>query len=220
MYVHQAINHAIGITTFGSSLLRAEANLAQVRLTVSRLEQHPRDALEATQGAAKAVRGTLRELEVPEGSVQLSKIRVQTAYEDYHRANLIGYEADIGIRILIHDISKIERLLIAVVEAGAHKIDSVHYQTKDLKELRATARRQAVVSARKKAELYADAAGVRAGVPIHIEDVNPDTLRNRGHAPDIDVTEHDEGTQAGNLQPGSVTVSAAVMVTFRIVGAK
>ncbi len=218
MYVHQAINHALGITTFGSSLLRTEANLAQICLTVSRLEQHPKNALEATQEAAKAVREVLRQLEVPEGSIQLSRITVETAYENYHRSHPIGYEASVEIRILIGDIGKIETLLIAVVDAGAHKIDSVRYQSKNLKELRAQARRQAVESARKKAELYAKAAGVRAGAPIHIEDVNPDNLRNRGHQPDIDVTEHDEGGQPGELQPGNVTVTAAVMVTFAILG--
>lgn len=52
--------------------------------------------------------------------------------------------------------------------------------------------------------------------PSRREDVNPDNLRNRGHQPDIDVTEHDDGGQPGELQLGRVTVTAAVMVTFAI----
>jgi hypothetical protein len=54
-----------------------------------------------------------------------------------------------------------------------------------LKELRADARKQAVVAAREKAELYCREAGVAVGKVIAIEDSNPDQLTRIFHRPSI-----------------------------------
>src|SRR5229473_3394794 len=62
------------------------------------------------------------------------------------------------------------------VEAGANEVTSVKYLTTQLAELRAQARREAVAAARRKAEVYSEAAGVALGHVLHIEDVNPDSM--------------------------------------------
>ena len=88
--------------------------------------------------------------------------------------------------------------------------------TSRLKPLREQARRQAVESARKKAELYAEATGVKLGHLLHLEDINPESFKERFHAPDVDLTAHDEAADPQNLQPGSVTVAGAVAVVYAI----
>ena len=103
------------------------------------------------------------------------------------------------------------------VEAGANEVTSVRYLTTHLAELRAQARREAVAAARRKAEVYCEAAGVALGHVLHIEDVNPDSMVYRGghvEAAGSD-TDHDEAA-SGALQSGSLVVSAAVMVTWSI----
>ncbi|MFV2017303.1 SIMPL domain-containing protein [Micromonospora sp. LOL_023] len=69
-----------------------------------------------------------------------------------------------------------------------------------------------VAAARRKAELYAEAAGVRLGAVVHIDDVDPENVgheRYRGHG---------SGGQASaqDLAPGHVVVSAAVILGFSI----
>lgn len=215
MYIQQAIQQAVGITVFGSSLMRAEPDLASIQLSVTRLEEEPGNAFRATREAVRSVKQALHQLRVPERDIELSRIGMQSAV-DHRTDRLLGYEAETTIRILVRDLNTVEPLLIAVVDAGAHRIETVRFQTSQLKALRKQGRAAAVVSARSKAKVYADAAGVRLGSAIHIEDVNPDSLR-RGHSPDIDLTSHDEGTEPNELKPGSITLSAAVMVTFAVV---
>lgn len=67
-------------------------------------------------------------------------------------------------------------------------------------------------AARAKAEAYAAAAGVKVGRAIHIEDVNPDEMGRRSHAPDVDLDSHGEGTAGA----GSIVIAGAVMVCFSI----
>ncbi len=79
-------------------------------------------------------------------------------------------------RIIIDRLDGVERVLVDAVDAGANEVTSVTYLTTQLAELRAQARREAVAAARRKAELYCEAAGVAPGHVLHIEDVNPDSI--------------------------------------------
>ena len=49
---------------------------------------------------------------------------------------------------------------------------------------------------------------------LGVEDVNPDSIKDRGHGTDVDLTSHDE---IGAASSGSITVSGAVMVCFALV---
>lgn len=215
MHVRQVIKSALGITVFGSSVLRTDPDLATVQLAVARMEQQPNDALQSVQRGVKGVQEALRLIKIPESCVELSQMRMESAVD--HKTNrLIGYEGDIRIRVLVRDLSSMEKLLVAVVEAGAYQIDNVVYQSSRLKELRERTRRCAIESARRKADIYAEAAGVKVGAPIHIEDVNPDSLRRGYHSPDLDISTFDEGPEWGEFRPGSIAVTAAVILTYAI----
>jgi uncharacterized protein YggE len=75
------------------------------------------------------------------------------------------------------DLERIQQLLVDVVAAGAHHVESVEFDVRAKPELCAQARRDAVDAARRKAQLYAEAAGVQLGAVVHVEDVDPERLR-------------------------------------------
>lgn len=103
-----------------------------------------------------------------------------------------------------------QQLLVDLVTAGANEIERVDFDVAAKPELRARARREAVAAARRKAELYAEAAGIRLGPVIHIDDVDPEHLGfERGHGGGA-------ATSAEDLAPGHVVVSAAVVLGFAI----
>ena len=216
MWVNQSISRPFGINVFGSSLVRTDPDQVEVGLTVSRLGDKPQESFRATHEATSAVRTVLRRRGVPDSAVEGSRVTLEMAYDGYPNRRFVGYQACVSLRVLLDNLDDLEPLLNEVVEAGAHQIDAVRYQTRRLKEVRSQARSQAVESARLKAAIYASAAGVQLGSVLHIEDVNPDQLTQRGHAPDVDVTEHDETAIVGALEPGSLTVTAAVMASFAI----
>jgi uncharacterized protein YggE len=78
--------------------------------------------------------------------------------------------------------------------------------------LKRVARRDAVLAARRKAELLAESAGVGLGPVRHIEDADPERLDRegyRGHGASADGARE-------SLAPGLVVVAAAVLVGFGI----
>lgn len=217
MVVHQSIERPIGVNVHGSHVLRTEPDRAEVEVAVVRLAPNPAVTFEQTSKAVEAVRKALRDGGVEDAEVEVSRVQLETAFQftEGHR-KLSGYQARVGFRFLVKKLDDVEKLLTAAVAAGANEVRSVHYQTTKLRELRTEARKAAVAAARKKAEVYCEAAGVKLGGVIHIEDVRPHAGLHeaRGHV-DAARTPEDDSEDAGSgLKPGSLAITAAVVITF------
>lgn len=210
MYQEQLIQNPFGINVFGSSLVRVEPDIVSLDFAVSRIQKHPKDAFQDVRKASQNVRRYLEQAKVDE--VNTSRVSISQAFRFVSgEQKFMGYTAKVVFHVLLKTLDQMEDLLSGIVDAGANEIESVEFQTTKLKELRADARRQAVSSAREKAENYCSAAGVTLGKVIHIEDVNPDTLHGReSHV------EAGRGTQMQAFDPSSITIGAAVIVAFQI----
>ena len=211
--VMHMVEHPWGITAFGAASVKAVPDLVRVRFKVIRVEQAPAAAFEAARAAVRAVRSSLREHGIGDAAVEGSRLDLKTAteYVDGTR-KFVGYQCQAAFAVESRALDDVEPLLVDVVAAGANEIEGVDFDIMAKRELRAEARRKAVAAARTKAELYADAAGVRVGAVQHIEDVDPDqpgASRYRSHA---DAA----ATTAQDLAPGHIVVSAAVILGYAV----
>lgn len=214
MNITQSIQKPFGINVFGSSVVRIEPDVASFKFAVSRLEQHPRDAFRQVREAAQGVRAYLARAEISEvGSSQITLSQSFRYTEGEQR--FVGYSAKVTFHVLLYDLSRMEELLSGVVDAGANEVNSVEFQTSQLKEIRVEARQRAIAAAHEKGEIYCKAAGVAIGPVIHIEDINPNLLRGvEGHV--IRETQPDDEGPLQAFDPGSIVVRAAVMVAFQL----
>lgn len=213
-WLQQSLQQPFGITAFGSSIVRVEPDIASLDFSVSRIEQHPKDAFRQAREAAKSVQSYLAQSGLDDyGS---SRISLEQTFRYIDRENkFVGYTAKIAFHLLLRQLDRIEEILIGITDAGVNNIESVNYQTSRLKELRAEARKNAVAAARQKAEIYCQAAGVVLGSVIHIEDVNPDQLQGReGHVIREIPLEDDGAVKA--FSPGSIVVAGAVLIAYEI----
>jgi uncharacterized protein len=218
MYANQSIPHPHGVSVFGSSLIRVSPDVAQLSFRVSRVADRAAEAFSQTRQASQAVREALARAGIPPAEVRTSSLTLATAVSGYgNDAKVIGQRATLSFQVSSGDLERLEPLLVEIVEAGAHQIDGVSFHTLKLKHYRAEARRRALAAARAKAELYAEAAGIRLGQVLHIEDRNPNQLFERGHGEDLNFSQVDD--EAGPTAPGAITVAAAVSVSFAILAA-
>ena len=218
MYVNQSIQRPAGVTAFGSALLRINPDYASLRFAVTRLAAKPKDAFDETRRGADAVRAALRSMSVDARDVRTSELTLAEEYAGINEARrLAGYRASAQFHVFVRDFAKVEPVLVAVVDAGADRIFSVHHKSTRMRDVRADARKRAVLAARAKAEGYAEAAGCKLGAPLHIEDVNPDDISRRSHLPEVDLTAEEVETEPSN--PGAIAIAGAVLVCFAIVPA-
>jgi hypothetical protein len=217
----QTIQRALGITVFGSHLIRVDPDYATIEIAVTRLAAKPEPAFVEARKGAQAVRAALSAAKVPDRDVHASQITLAQEFEHSGSTRKFsGYRARIGIRIVLADVAQTENVLITAVDHGADVIQRVSFGTRQLRSYRASAREGALAAASAKGQLYARAAGVRLGAVIHVEDVNPEETNRRGyasHAPDADLSA--DSDDDGSYSPGAIVVSAAVMVCFAIDGA-
>jgi uncharacterized protein YggE len=214
MFLHQPLQNPFGITAFGSSIIRVEPDVVSIKFTVSRLEKQPKDAFRKAREGAKSVRAYLNQAKVDDVNSSRITLAQSFKYSDGEQ-RFVGYTAKIAFHVLIKDLDRVEEILVGIINEGVNEVDSVDYQTSRLKDIRVQARQRAVAASKEKAEIYCDAAGVKLGKVIHIQDVNPDQLRGReGHVEREPQSDDDEPLKAFN--PGSITVGGAVLIAFEI----
>ncbi len=164
------------------------------------------------------MRAALSAMKIDPRDVRSSDLALAEEWVGFNEnRRMTGYRATSSFHAFVREFSKVEPVLVAVVDAGADRIYSVHHKTSRVREVRDDARRRAVGAARAKAETYAAAAGAKLGAAIHIEDVNPDDLTRRSHMPEVDLTAEEIETEPSN--PGAITIAGAVMVSFALLSA-
>ncbi|WP_128377735.1 SIMPL domain-containing protein [Streptomyces cavernae] len=206
----QSINEPWGLSVYGAGSVRVKPQLVRVKLAVDVLEPSPDQAFQKAGRAVSQLRETLRRHGIPDASVSGSRLRLSSEYEYGSGRKFIGYRCKASYAIESGALDDLQQLIVDAVNAGAHHIDSVEFDVHDKPALRDEARRKAVAAARRKAEVYTESAGVSLGTVLHIQDVDAEEYRGyRGHG-------GGGGDSAGDLTPGMVEVSAAVLLGFSL----
>lgn len=201
-----------GVTAFGAASVRAAPDVARVRASVIRIEQTPAKAFGSTNVAVQAVRDSLRKIGVQDSAVHGSRLGLASAWDGYgEQRKFLGYRCSASFVIELVDLDRLQHMLVEIVAAGAHHVDGVEFDVRDKPALRAQARRDAVEAAKRKAELLAEAAGVKLGSVIHIEDVDPERLEREQYGHGVGGA-----SATDTLAPGHVVVAAAIALGFSI----
>ncbi|MEU3659019.1 SIMPL domain-containing protein [Streptomyces sp. NPDC032940] len=208
----ETIREPWGLSVFGAGSVRVEPQLVRVRLAVDVLTPSPDRSFEEAGAAVARLREVLRRHGVADTAVSGSRLRLSSEYSGYNgERTLLGYRCQASYTVESEALDGLQRLLVEAVDAGAHGIERVEFDVHDKAALRDEARRRAVAAARRKAEVYAEAADVRLGPVVHIQDVDAESAvqRYRGHGAG-------GGASAGDLAPGTVEVSAAVVLGYSL----
>jgi uncharacterized protein YggE len=93
----QSIERPLGVTTYGSAVLRVEPDVAVTSLEISRVEKEPASAFQAVREAVMSVRGVLSTAGIDRADVEVSRVRVHDEFE-YSPRKLVGYRASVGFQ--------------------------------------------------------------------------------------------------------------------------
>jgi uncharacterized protein len=203
-----------GVTAFGRGTSRSEPDRAVVRFVVNRVSDSPKTSLEEAKTAVTAVRSALRALGIGDDNLTSSRTRIHSEWSGFGvDRRFAGHRCRVEFSVSVTALDVVEQAVIDVVDAGADEILGVVYESSRADELRADARERAVAAAHAKARLYAEAANIRLGPVVHIEDLDAD--RPGGDLPRSAPMGGGTG-RSDDLAPGQVTVSAAVVLGFSI----
>jgi len=161
---------AISVT--GEATVSVPPDLAEVDGGVTSEARTAREASEANNVAMGKVLSALKGAGIAEKDFQTSRLSLQPQYapKPPGLSAVVGYRASNRVTIRLRDISKVASVIDTLVTAGANEIGGINFMVSNASKLLDEAREQAIADARRKAEIYAKAAGVTLGAPLGISE--------------------------------------------------
>ncbi|WGS20960.1 MULTISPECIES: SIMPL domain-containing protein [unclassified Bradyrhizobium] len=166
---------AISVT--GEATVSAPPDQAQLDAGVTTDAKTAREAAEANNVTMGKVLAALKGAGIAEKDYQTSRLSLQPQFANRPAPSpatppsIVGYHASNRVTIKLHDVSKVAGIIDVLVGAGANDIGGLSFSVSQASKLRDEAREKAIADARRKAEIYAKAAGVTLGAPLDIAEV-------------------------------------------------
>jgi uncharacterized protein YggE len=203
----------LGVT--GTGEVSVAPDMATLSIGVETRGDSAAAAVAANNEAAQAVIATIKENGVADEDIQTANFSVSPVYDEtsYQRPGgprIIGYQATNQVMARMRDLDRLPALLDATVGSGANRIDGLAFGLADDTATADEARRLAVEDARRKAEVYAGAAGVRLGAIRSIGE------GGGGPIPYYDRATRAEAAASVPIERGQTTVTASVHVVWEI----
>jgi uncharacterized protein YggE len=160
------------ISVSGEASVSVPPDLAQIDAGVSTEAKTAREASEANNTTMGKVLLALKGAGIDEKDFQTSRLSLQPQYAPNRNGPnaIVGYQASNRVTIKLRDITKVASTIDTLVGAGANNIGGINFMVSSASKLLDDAREQAIADARRKAEIYARAAGVTLGSPISISE--------------------------------------------------
>ena len=191
------------ISVTGEATVSVAPDLAQIDGGVTSEAKTAREASDANNAAMGKVLLALKGAGIEEKDYQTSRLSLQPESAPNRPggpATIVGYRASNRVTVRLHDVSKVASVIDMLVAAGANDIGGINFTVSQASKLLDDAREQAIADARRKAEIYAKAAGVTLGAPLSIsEGGTPVPIPYRrmaaGMAPSTPVAQGEETLQ-------------------------
>lgn len=166
------------ISVTGTAETGAAPDRASLSLGVVTEAMTAADALDANNAAVRSLIDRLKEQGIEARDLQTTGFSVQPQYVYPARdpngtqepPRIVGYTVSNGVTARLRDLGRLGAVLDGAVRAGANQIHGIGFDVSNADEMADAARRQAFDNARRKAELYAQAAGTTLGPVMSIRE--------------------------------------------------
>ncbi|HET7192559.1 MAG TPA: SIMPL domain-containing protein [Pseudolabrys sp.] len=197
------------VTVTGEATIAVAPDTAMMRIGVSSQDKTAREASEANARQMTAVLNAIKNAGVGDRDIQTSRLSLQPQYDPNKggTARLTGFQASNQVTVRIRDIDKLPNVLDRAIAAGANEMSGIEFVVSEQSKLLDQARDDAIADARRKAELYAKAAGAKLGHVVSITE--------EGSAPPPRPM---QAMRAGAvpIAPGEQTLRAMVTVSYEL----
>jgi uncharacterized protein len=161
---------AISVT--GEAQVSAPPDLAELDAGVASDGKTAHEAAETNNTAMSKVLLALKGAGLEDKDYQTARLSLQPQYAPNRPgpSPIVGYRASNRVSIKLHDVAKVASVIDTLVTAGANDVGNINFTVTQASKLLDDAREKAIADARRKAEIYAKAAGVALGAPISISE--------------------------------------------------
>lgn len=165
------------IAVSGTGKVSVRPDTAEISVGVSSLAPSAAAALTANSAAMAALLATLKSNGIDSRDVTTSNFNVNPEYRQNNSVSdqnrppqVVGYRVENEVRIKVRNINSLGPLLDATVRSGANNVHSIAFSIDQPDPFVDKARVLAVADAKRKAEIYAQASGIKLGRVLYLSE--------------------------------------------------
>jgi uncharacterized protein YggE len=157
------------VTVTGEGSVSVPPDLARYSAGVVSEAKTAREAAAANAKAMSAVMAAIKAAGIADKDVQTANFAINPVYGKANLSNgsdnqtIVGFRVSNRVMVTLHDLTKVGDTIDALVSAGANSAGGIEFTVAEPSKVLDPARTEAVADARRKAELYAKAAGQTLG---------------------------------------------------------
>ena len=205
------------ITVTGQGMVPAAPDMATIMLGATSQAETAQGAMAGNSAAVAAILAQLKAAGIEDRDIQTSGLSLNPQF-DYNKASdgtmpeILGYIASNNVTVRVRALDGLGLVLDSVIANGANTFNGLTFGLASPEPVMDAARKLAVADARRKAELYAAAAGVRLGQVLTIAE-------NGGYSepqPMFRMAADSAEAQAVPVASGEIGVTATVTIEFEV----
>ncbi|MFL6208868.1 MAG: SIMPL domain-containing protein [Pyrinomonadaceae bacterium] len=208
------------ITVTGEAEVNVVPDEVFFDVTVSTLNKDLRQAKAQTDERLKGLMALARKYGVAPEDVQTDYIKLEPRYRGNDESRLfLGYSVRKDLAFTLRDVTKAEGLLSEIIEGGVTRINSVRFQTSQLRKYRDQARALAIKAAQEKAAALTSVIGQKIGKAYSIEEEVPERgspYQNVTANNSVSFAGDEVASSEGTLALGQIKINARVTVRFEL----
>lgn len=201
------------VTVSATASVSAKPDLARISSGVQTEAETAREATaENTKVMANLIDG-LKSLGIADKDIQTSNFSVNPRYNqsrDGSPPQIDGYQVSNEVSILIRDLKAVGDILDKMIGLGANQMRGLSFEVSQAETLTDAARTDAIANARRRAELFAKAAGAEVGEVIEIRE------GGSYEGPRPMLAARREMSASVPVEAGEQSLSASVTVTWEL----
>ena len=204
------------ITVSGTGETQISADTAVVTLGVEARDKDVLAAQQKANGVIAAIREALTELGIPQDCVNTDYMNIYAIYDyDGSREQVTAYSAGSSLAIKVTDMDKVGLVIDTAFAAGANTLNGISFSASDTEAAKAESLKKAVADAKAKAEILAEAAGLKITGTDAVSEGGTFSYDNNVGNFNVRTMGKEESLDTGTVvQAARLIVSANVTVTF------
>jgi uncharacterized protein YggE len=209
-----ALQAASTLRVHGQATVLAEPDQVQFDIGVVTPAETAKAATDRNATQSNALVQALRDL-VPAGAIKSLNFSVNPNYRYPQQGapTIAGYTASNTVRLLLNDISKLQKIIEIAANSGANSVNRLAFTLQNERPVRAQALAEAAAQAKAAAEALASSLKLKLGHLLSVEEGQPVIV-----SPPREISfEKLQSTGVSPISPGTINVHADVDLTFEIV---
>ena len=217
------------IQVSGTAVVNVTPDRVLIQLGVQSNATTPQKVENANSTTINRVIRALKAQGIEEKDIVTDWYVIDPIYEDYDSLYIKGYRINNIVAITLRDISKVNKVIIAALNAGANQVVNVEFYLSNLRKYRDQAREMAMKAAQEKAQDLASAAGAETGCVMNINENSWSYYNGGWYSQNRDLwtqntmqniaptgVESGTLTEAGPVNLGQISVRAEVSASFSL----